>query len=56
MCSISLCMIVKNEEKNIERCLNSAKKPVDEIVIVGTGFLFLVFIIYTTGKSDYYKV
>lgn len=30
-------MIVKNEENNIERCLNSVKNIVDEIVIVDTG-------------------
>ncbi|MEG0237093.1 MAG: glycosyltransferase family 2 protein [Cetobacterium sp.] len=34
---ISLCMIVKNEEKYLERCLNSVKNIVDEIVIVDTG-------------------
>ena len=35
--SISLCMIVKNEEKNIEDCLNSIKDYVDEIIVVDTG-------------------
>lgn len=34
---ISLCMIVKNEEKNLRRCLDSAKDKVDEIIIVDTG-------------------
>jgi len=34
---ISLCMIVRNEEKNLARCLNSAKGKVDEIIIVDTG-------------------
>ncbi len=34
---ISLCMIVKNEEKNLARCLASAQPHVDEIVIVDTG-------------------
>lgn len=34
---ISLCMIVKNEERNLARCLNSAKACVDEIIIVDTG-------------------
>ncbi len=34
---LSLCMIVKNEGKNLERCLKSAKPYVDEIVIVDTG-------------------
>lgn len=34
---LSLCMIVKNEEDCIARCLNSAKDVVDEIIIVDTG-------------------
>lgn len=34
---ISLAMIVKDEEKNLEECLNSVKEFVDEIVIVDTG-------------------
>ncbi|GAB6157192.1 hypothetical protein JCM39194_03920 [Desulfotomaculum varum] len=34
---ISLCMIVKNEEHNLARCLNSVKNCVDEIIIVDTG-------------------
>ena len=34
---ISLCMIVKNEEKNIANCLSSIKDIVDEIIIVDTG-------------------
>lgn len=37
MITISLCMIVKNEEKVLERCLNSLKDIVDEMVIVDTG-------------------
>lgn len=35
--SISLCMITKNEEKNIEKCLENIYKIVDEIIIVDTG-------------------
>jgi glycosyltransferase involved in cell wall biosynthesis len=35
--SISLCMIVKNEEHAIGRCLDSVKDLVDEIIIVDTG-------------------
>lgn len=34
---LSLCMIVKNEEKYLSQCLNSIKDVVDEIVIVDTG-------------------
>lgn len=34
---VTLCMIVKNEEENIKRCLISAFKIVDEAIIVDTG-------------------
>lgn len=37
MVTISLCMIVKNEEEVIGRCLESVKNLVDEINIVDTG-------------------
>ena len=37
MVSVSLCMIVKNEEDVLERCLKSAAELVDEIIIVDTG-------------------
>ena len=37
MCTVSLCMIVKNEEAVLARCLDSVKDLVDEIVIVDTG-------------------
>jgi len=35
--TISLCMIVKNEERYLEACLESASRHVDEIIIVDTG-------------------
>jgi glycosyltransferase involved in cell wall biosynthesis len=35
--TITLTMIVRNEAANIENCLNSVYKQVDEIVIVDTG-------------------
>lgn len=35
--SVSLCMIVKNEEQHIAKCLMSLKPIVDEIIIVDTG-------------------
>lgn len=35
--TISLCMIVKNEEKFLGQCLESVEDVVDEIVIVDTG-------------------
>ncbi len=36
-CSLSLCMIVKNEERFLRNCLESVQGVVDEIVIVDTG-------------------
>ncbi len=35
--TVSLCMIVKNEEQHLARCLGSAKPLVDEMVVVDTG-------------------
>jgi glycosyltransferase involved in cell wall biosynthesis len=35
--TISLCMIVKNEEKNLANCLDSVAGVPDEIIIVDTG-------------------
>lgn len=35
--TLSLCMIVKDEEKVLERCLSSVCDIVDEIIIVDTG-------------------
>jgi len=35
--SISTCLIVKNEENNLFRCLNSIKSISDEIIVVDTG-------------------
>ncbi|MCS7460414.1 glycosyltransferase family 2 protein [Paenibacillus doosanensis] len=37
MITVSLCMIVKNEEDVIGRCLSSVASAVDEIIIVDTG-------------------
>ena len=34
---LSLCVICKNEEKKIARCMNSVKGIVDEMIIVDTG-------------------
>ncbi|MGP4040726.1 glycosyltransferase [Gracilibacillus sp. D59] len=34
---LTACIITKNEEKNIEKCLNSVKPIVSEIVVVDTG-------------------
>ena len=37
MVTISLCMIVKNEEDCLKRCLDSLKGIVDEMIVVDTG-------------------
>lgn len=37
MVTISLCMIVKNEERVLGRCLESVQEIADEIIIVDTG-------------------
>ncbi len=37
MVSISLCIIVKNEERLLEQCLQSVQGLADEIIIVDTG-------------------
>src|SRR5579862_9633682 len=34
---ISACIIAKNEEKNLGRCLTSLHASVDEIIVVDTG-------------------
>ena len=37
LAELSLCMIVRNEEERLARCLRSVQGAVDEIVIVDTG-------------------
>ncbi len=37
MVTISLCMIVKNEEDVLQRCLDSIAAVVDEIILIDTG-------------------
>ena len=37
MPTISLCMIVKNEEMHLARCLDSVAGLADEIIIIDTG-------------------
>ena len=37
MITISVCMIVKNEERVLARCLDSLSGLADEIIIVDTG-------------------
>lgn len=37
MQQVSLCMIVRNEDRNLQACLDSVRGVVDEIVVVDTG-------------------
>lgn len=37
MTTTTLCLIVKNEQDYLERCVDSAREVVDEVVIVDTG-------------------
>ncbi len=37
MVTISICMIVKNEESVLERCLSTVRGIADELIIVDTG-------------------
>ena len=37
MNKLSVCMIVKNKEKVIGKCLDCVKKFADEIILVDTG-------------------
>ena len=42
MITISLVMIVKNEEAVLKRCLDSVKNLMDEIIIVDTGSVMIL--------------
>lgn len=37
MDTLSVCIIAKNEEKNLSRCLKSVKSIADEIILIDTG-------------------
>lgn len=57
MPTISLCMIAKNEQQNIERCIKSAKPYVDQIVVVDTGSTdFTVEIAKKLGAEVYHHL
>ena len=56
MITISLCMIVKNEEIVLARCLDSVKEAVDEIIIVDTGSIDKtksIALLYTDKVYDF---
>ncbi|MBW4082756.1 glycosyltransferase [Paenibacillus sp. S150] len=54
--TVSLCMIVKNEEATLKRCLDSVACLVDEIIIVDTGSTDLtkeIALRYTDKVADF---
>lgn len=53
---ISLCMIVKDEELTLRRCLNSVKDVVDEIIIVDTGSVDSTIMIANEFNSKIYNL
>ncbi len=56
MITISVCMIVKNEEDKLETCLKSLKPIADEIIVVDTGSVDATMDIarrYTDKISEY---
>lgn len=52
--TISLCMIVKNEAHMIEKCLESVKNIVDEMIIVDTGSTDQTIVICEQYNCDIY--
>ena len=52
--TISLCMIVKNEELNLKGCLESVKDIVDQIIIVDTGSTDATIDIAKTYNAEIY--
>jgi GT2 family glycosyltransferase/Flp pilus assembly protein TadD len=54
--SLSLCMIVKNEEHSLAQCLSSVKQIVDELIVVDTGSIDLtkeIALAYGAKLYDY---
>jgi glycosyltransferase involved in cell wall biosynthesis len=37
MTTLSICLIIKNEENYLSRCLSSIKAIADEIIVIDTG-------------------
>lgn len=53
--TLSLCMIVKNEQNNLPRCLESVKDIVDEMIIVDTGSADATIEIAESYKAKVYS-
>ncbi len=54
--SVSLCMIVKNEQENLAGCLNSVRGLVDEIIVVDTGSTDATVEIAKSFRARVYQV
>lgn len=53
---LSVCIIAKNEESNILRCINSVKSIADEIIVVDTGSTDKTVTVATSlGAKVFYK-
>lgn len=52
--TVSLCMIVKNEEKYLAQCIQSVKDVVDEMIIVDTGSTDQTVAIATSFGAEVY--
>jgi len=49
---ITACIIVKNEEENLERCLDSIREYVSQIVVVDTGSVDITPLIASQNNVD----
>ena len=54
MITISLCMIVKDEEESLDKCLKSVSSIVDEIIIVITSILNIIKFNYFINYSNHF--
>lgn len=56
MTAICLCLIIKNEEKNLSRCLDSVKDLINELVLIDTGSTDKSLKIAESYKKQYKQI